>query len=50
MKIVGYLCGGEKTKRKKEKRKKKGNVWVKESKRMRNDHLKILLQYFHNKF
>ena len=24
MKIVGYLCGGEKTKRKKEKRKKKG--------------------------
>ena len=33
-----------------EKEKKKGNVWMKERKRMRNDHLKILLQYFHNKF
>ena len=26
------------------------NIWMKERKRIRNDHLKILPQYFHNKF
>ena len=38
MEIVGYVCGGEKTKR----RKKKGNIWMKERKRIRNDNLEIL--------
>ena len=33
------------------KRKKKGgNVWMKETQRIRNHNLKILPQYFHNKF
>jgi len=34
----------------KKKRKKKGNVWMKERKRIGNDPLKILPKYFHNKF
>ena len=46
------MCGGqnarEKKKRKKEKG--KGNVWMKERQRIRNHNLKILPQYFHNKF
>ena len=53
MEIVGYVCGGEKTKRERErerKKKKKGNIWMKERKRIRNEHLEILSQYFHNKF
>ena len=56
MEIVGYVCGGEKTKRERErerergKKKKKGNIWMKERKRIRNEHLEILPQYFHNKF
>ena len=50
MKTVGYVCAGEKNKRKKKKRKKRGDVWMKERKRIRNDHLEILPQYFHNKF
>ena len=44
-----YVCGGEKTREKKRK-KEKENVWMKERKRIRNDHLEILPQYFHNKF
>ena len=31
-------------------REKKGNVWIKERKRIINDHLEILLQYFNNIF
>ena len=50
MEIVGYVCGGEKTKREREEKKKKGNIWMKERKRIRNEHLEILSQYFHNKF
>ena len=42
-----YVCGGEKTR---EKKKKKRNVWMKEMKRIRNHNLEILSQYFHNKF
>ena len=39
------------TKCKRKKRKKeKGNVWMKERQRIRNHNLKILPQYFHNKF
>ena len=49
MEKYGYACVVEK-KQEKKKKKKKGNIWMKERKRMRNDHLKILLQYFHNKF
>ena len=40
------MCSGEKRREKK----KKGNVWMKERKRKRNDPLEILPQYFHNKF
>ena len=40
MEIYGYTCVVEK--------KKRGNVWMKERKRTRNDHLEILPQYFHN--
>ena len=52
MEIVGYVCGGEKTKREREReeKKKRGNIWMKERKRIRNEHLEILPQYFHNKF
>ena len=53
MEIVGYVCGAEKTKRERErerKKKKGGNIWMKERKRIRNEHLEILPQYFHNKF
>ena len=42
--IWAYVCDGEKT------REKKGNVWIKERKRIVNDHLEILLQYFNNIF
>ena len=46
MEIVGYVCGGEKTKRERERereeKKKKGNIWMKERKRLGNDHLEIL--------
>ena len=39
------------TKCKRKKRKKeKGNVWTKERQRIRSHNLKILPQYFHNKF
>ena len=34
----------------KEKEKEKGNVQMKERQRIRNHNLKILPQYFHNKF
>ena len=37
-------------KEKKGKKKEKGNVWMKERQRIRNHNLKILPQYFHNKF
>ena len=40
-----YVCGGEKTREKK-----KGNVWMKERKRKRIDHLGILPQYFYTIF
>ena len=42
-----YVCGGQNAR---EKRKEKGNVWMKERQRIRNHNLKILQQYFHNKF
>ena len=38
------------TKCKRKKKKGKGNVWMKERQRIRNHNLKILPQYFHNKF
>ena len=44
-----YVCGGQNAREKKRK-KKKGNVWMKERQRIRNYNLKILPQYFHNKF
>ena len=31
-------------------KKKKGNIWMKEWQRIKNHNLKILPQYFHNKF
>ena len=46
MEIYEYTCVVEK----KQEKKRKGNVWMKERKRIRNDHLEILPQYFHNKF
>ena len=46
-----YVCGGQNAREKKKKKKKeKGNVWMKERQRIRNHNLKILPQYFHNKF
>ena len=42
-----YVCGGKK---KTKTNKQTKNIWMKERKRIRNDHLKILPQYFHNKF
>ena len=45
-----YVCGGQNAREKKKKEKKKGNVWMKERQRIRNYNLKILPQYFHNKF
>ena len=42
-----YMCGGQNARVKK---KKKGNVWLKERQRIRNHNLKLLPQYFHNKF
>ena len=50
MEKYGYACVVEKKQEKKKKEKEKGNIWMKERKRIRNDHLKILPQYFHNKF
>ena len=41
MEKYGYACVVEK-KQEKKKKKKKGNIWMKERKRIRNDHLKIL--------
>ena len=46
---MGIHVWWTKCKRKK-KRKKKGNVWMKERQRIRNHNLKILPQYFYNKF
>ena len=46
MEIYGYMCVVEK----KQEKKKKKNVWMKEMKRIRNHNLEILSQYFHNKF
>ena len=45
MEIFGNTCVVEK-----KKKEKKGNVWMKEMKRIRNHNLEILSQYFHNKF
>ena len=39
-----------KRKKKRKRKKEKGNVWMKERQRIRNHNLKILPQYFHNKF
>ena len=47
MEIYGYMLVVEK---KQEKKEEEGNIWMKERKRIGNDHLEILLQYFHNKF
>ena len=47
MEIYEYTCVMEKIQ---ERKKEEGNIWMKERKRIRNDHLKILPQYFHNKF
>ena len=41
-----YVCGGQNAREKK----KEGNVWMKERQRIRNHNLKILPQYFYNKF
>ena len=46
--LMVYVCGGQNAREKK--RKEKGNVWMKERQRIRNHNLKILSQYFHNKF
>ena len=54
--LMVYVCGGQNArekKKKKEKNKKekeKRNIWMKETQRIRNHDLKILSQYFHNKF
>ena len=45
MKIYGYTCVVEKKQKQKQ-----TNLWMKERKRIRNDHLEILPQYFHNIF
>ena len=46
-----YVCGGQNAREKKRKKEKeKWNVWMKERQRIRNHNLKILPQYFHNKF
>ena len=47
MESYGYTCVVDKMQ---EKKKKGGNVWMKERQRIRNHNLKILPQYFHNKF
>ena len=46
MESYEYTCVVDKMQ---EKKKKKGNVWMKERQRIRNHNLKILLQYFYNK-
>ena len=46
--LMVYVRGGQNAREKK--RKEKGNVWMKERQRIRNHNLKILPQYFHNKF
>ena len=43
-----YVCGGQNAREKKNEE--GGNVWMKERQRIRNHTLKILSQYFHNKF
>ena len=49
--LMVYVCGGQNAREKKRKKgKEKGNVWMKEMQRIRNHNLKILPQYFHNKF
>ena len=51
MESYGYTCVMDKMQEKKRKKEKeKGNVWMKERQRIRNHNLKILPQYFHNKF
>ena len=45
-----YVVDKMQEKKKRKKRKEKGNIWIKERQRIRNHNLKILLQYFHNKF
>ena len=46
-----YVCGGQNAREKKKKWKnEKGNVWLKERQIIKNHNLKILPQYFHNKF
>ena len=54
MESYGYTCVVNKMQEKKKKKKGKGNrngnVWMKERQRIRNHNLKILPQYFHNKF
>ena len=51
MESYEYMCVVDKMQeKKKRKKKKKGNVWMKETQRVRNHNLKILPQYFYNKF
>ena len=50
MESYGYTCVVDKMQEKKKKKKKKGNIWMKERQRIRNHYLKLLSQYFHNKF
>ena len=45
-----YVCSGQNAREKKKKKEKeKGNIW-KERQRIGNHNLKLLPQYFHNKF
>ena len=46
---IMYTCVVDKIQEKRKKRG-KGNVWRKKRQRIRNHNLKILPQYFHNKF
>ena len=46
MESYEYVCGGQNAREKK----RGGNVWMKETQRIRNHNLKIIPQYFHNKF
>ena len=50
MKIVGYVCGGEKTKRKKEKEKKKGKCMDERKEKNKKLPFKNITTIFHNKF
>ena len=49
MESYGYTCVVDKMQERK-KNEEGGNVWMKERQRIRNHTLKILSQYFHNKF